>query len=75
MQLKEKLIAEIEQINDEELLNQLLRMINLESKADEIYHLNADEINAVNEGIAQLDQGRFISNEEVDRQALECLNK
>lgn len=75
MQLKEKLIAKIDQINDEELLNQILRMIDFEAKPGKIYHLNPYEFDAVNKGIEQLNQGEFITNDEADRQAITCLKK
>ncbi len=74
-QLKEKLIAKIDSTNDEELLHQLLRVLDLESKTDEYYSLSEDEENAVNEGIAQLDKGVFLSNEEANSQADQCLNR
>ncbi|MVN20095.1 hypothetical protein [Mucilaginibacter arboris] len=75
IELKEKLIAKIDSINNEELLNQLLRIIDLESKAHEVYDLSKEEAEAVNEGIAQLNKGMFISNEEANRQADQWLNR
>lgn len=68
IQLKEKLIAKIIITNDDELLRQLLRVLDLEAETNEYYSLNEDETEAVNEGIAQLDKGMFISNEEASRQ-------
>ncbi|MEX8547742.1 MAG: hypothetical protein V5804_09080 [Mucilaginibacter sp.] len=75
IQLKEKLIAKINSTNDDELLRQLLRVFNLESKTDECYSLSEKETDAVNEGIAQLDQGMFLSNEEANLQANQVLKK
>jgi len=75
IQLKEKLIAKIDSTTDEELLRQLLRVLDLESKTDEYYSLSEDEEKAINEGIAQLDKGVFLSNEEANHQADQCLNK
>jgi len=75
IQLKEKLIAKIGSINNDELLRQLLRVFDLESETDELYCLNKDEKEAVNEGIAQLDKGVFLSNEEANSQADQCLNR
>lgn len=37
--------------------------------------LSEDEEKAVNEGIAQLDKGLFLSNEEANRQGDQCLNR
>lgn len=75
IQLKEKLIAKIDSTNDDELLRQLLRVFDLEAKTDECYILSIEEKEAVNEGISQLENGNFLSNEEVNRQADRCLNK
>lgn len=75
IQLKEKLIAKIGSTNDDELLRQLLRVLDIESKTEELYFLNKAEEIAVKEGIAQLDQGKFLSNEEANKQAQQCLKK
>lgn len=74
-ELKEKLIAKIDNTNDEMLLHQLLQVMDLESKTDQLYVLSEDEAMAVNEGIAQLNKGMFISNEEANRHADKCINK
>lgn len=71
IQLKEKLIAEIGKTND----NELLCVFDLESKTDEFYNLSKEENEAVSEGIAQLENGKFLSNDEVNYQTDKCLNK
>ncbi len=71
IELKQKLTAKIGSTNDVELL----RVLDLESKTDEYYHLNSEEEKAVNEGISQLDRGVFLSNDEANRQADQCLKK
>jgi len=50
IQLKEKLISKISTIDNEELLNQISRLIDLEIKTDEVYELSFDETEAVKEG-------------------------
>ncbi len=75
IELKQKLTAKIGSTYDEELLHQLLRVMELESKTDEYYRLNSEEEKAVNEGISQLDRGVFLSNDEANRQADQCLKK
>ena len=42
---------------------------------DEIYELSPEEIEAINEGLAQLDNGQWITNEEANRRADELLGK
>ncbi len=45
----------------------------MESEINDRYKLSEDETRAVNEGIAQLNQGMFLSNEEANEQANQCL--
>jgi len=75
IELTGKLKAKIDSADDEDLLLQLLRLLDIESKTDELYFLSEAEEIAVKEGIAQLDQGVFLSNEEANSQADQCLNK
>ncbi|RYU87924.1 hypothetical protein EWM62_15640 [Mucilaginibacter terrigena] len=75
VELKEKLIAKIGTTNDEELLNQISRLVNLELFADEIYKLNPEEFEAVKEGIAQIESGLFVSEAEANRTIDKCLGR
>ena len=73
VELKEKLIEKINSTNNAELLAELLSLIDFESKTDEVYKLSAEEVEAVNEGMYQLKNGFFVSNEESNRRADEWL--
>ena len=64
IELREKLIARITNIDDEALLDQISDLIDFEYKANEVYELSPAEIEAVDEGIAQIKNGQWISNEE-----------
>jgi hypothetical protein len=48
IELKEKLIAKINITDDEELSDQHSRLIDLESKTDEVYEMSPAETDAVN---------------------------
>jgi len=74
-ELKEKLIAKISSIHDEELLHQISRIIDLELKIDEVYQLSPEEAKSVKEGLDQLDNGQWISNEEANKRADKWLKK
>jgi len=74
-ELKEKLIARINNTDDNELLNQISRLIDLEMQIDEVYKLSPDELNAVNEGIYQIDNGMFLTNEEANKIIDKCLGR
>ena len=65
-ELKEKLIATVTKTQDKRLLEDLYRIINLEDDSKGIYRLSEAEISAVNESVAGLDKGNFISNEDLD---------
>jgi hypothetical protein len=75
VELKEKLIAEINRINDEELLSNILRNVELEQELNEIYILSADERVAVREGIEQIKNGQFYTNDEANTIFNKCLGK
>jgi predicted transcriptional regulator len=75
IELKEKLIAEINRINDEELLSNILRNVELEQELNEIYILSADEKVAVREGIKQIESGQFYTNDEANTIFNKCLGK
>jgi predicted transcriptional regulator len=75
IELKEKLIAQINITDDEELLNQLSMVIDFESKINEVHEMSPGEIEAVNEGLEQIKNGQWISHEEANKQIDEWLKK
>ncbi len=66
MGTKEKIIAKINEIEDEKLLKEILSLINIESDLGEIYELTEEQKSAVNEGLSDFDNGRFYSQMEAD---------
>ncbi len=76
IELKEKLIAQINSINDEELLDSLAHTVELELAVNNgTYIMSADEIEAVKDGIEQIKNGQWISHEEATREINEWLKK
>ena len=71
---KQKLIASINNTDDENLLDQLLLAVNFEED-NSIYIMSPEEKEAVKEGLEQIERGEWITNEEADRRAEEWLNK
>jgi iron-sulfur cluster repair protein YtfE (RIC family) len=55
--IKEKLIDKIRNTEHEELLSQISRLVDFESQIENVYSLNQEELNAINEGIEQLNKG------------------
>lgn len=75
IELKEKLIAKINSTNDEELLDQISHVIDLEEQIDGFYKLSPDELNAVKDGIEQIESGFFFTNDEVNKLTDRCLGR
>ncbi|MES2429066.1 MAG: hypothetical protein V4560_18945 [Bacteroidota bacterium] len=75
VELKEKLIAQINSIEDEELLDHIADIIDVESKTEGVYVMSPEETNAVNEGLEQFKNGQWLSNEESNRRVEEWLKK
>jgi predicted transcriptional regulator len=75
IELKEKLIAKINDTDNEELLDHILDIIDIESNTEDVYKLSSEEIKAVEEGIAQIENGQFFTNEEANKIIDKCLGK
>jgi predicted transcriptional regulator len=74
IELKEKLIAKINSTDNEELLDHIADIIELES-ADSIYKLSPEEYKAVSDGIAQIEDGHFLTNEDANKIIDKCLGR
>jgi len=73
VEIREKLIEKIRNIEDEELLEHIPDLIDFES--NEMYEMRPGEIEAVEDGIKQIENGQSLSHEEVKRQTAEWLKK
>lgn len=71
IELKEKLIAKINDIDNEELLGHISDVIEFEENIADVYEITGEELEAVKEGLKQLDEGHYISHKE----AIERANK
>ena len=65
--LREKLIKRIRDIDNGEILNQIARLVHFEEKFDEVYIMSPEEIEAVEDGRRQIENGEWITNEEANR--------
>ena len=75
VELKEKLISEINNTENEVLLEDILQIIDFERDVQGVYVLSIEEAEAVDEGLEQIKNGHFISNEESNKRAEEWLKK
>jgi hypothetical protein len=74
-ELKKRLIGKIDQTDNNELLEEMYRLIANEETGDDIYELSVEQINAVEEGQLQYKNGRFLTEEQADKDIEEWLDK
>jgi len=75
-ELKEKLIAQINDTDNDELLSEISTMLYVESKsANGVYQMSEAEREAVEDGLNQIRNGQWISDEEANREIEEWLRK
>ena len=74
-EFKKNLIEKIKKIDNEDLLNDVNRLIDLETSNDDIYVLNEEEEQAIAEAENQIKNGRFLTNEEAKKDIAEWLKK
>jgi predicted transcriptional regulator len=75
VKLKEKLIKEIQNIEDENLLNEVYRLLEIEATELDVYKLDEEQISAVNEAREQISNGQFFTHEQAKKKIEEWLNK
>ena len=74
--LKDKIVSKIKSSKDEHLLNEVYRLIQLESEiSEEVYVLSNEQKTVIKEGIQQLDKGQYLTNEQANAQIEEWLKK
>ena len=63
--LKYRIISEIINSNDERVLNAVKSLLNIEDEVDFWDGLSGEDRAAIDEGLAQLDKGQYLSRESV----------
>ncbi len=69
--LKAELINSINNIEDIEYLKGLNQLV---KDKDEIYILSEEEEAAINEGLKDIEEGRFVTDEELNKEVTKWLN-
>jgi hypothetical protein len=75
IQLKNILIDKIYSISDEEFLLAIKKLMDCVDTSNKIYKLNNEQRNAVNEGKQQIKDGKYISNEDLQKEEDLWLNE
>ncbi len=74
-ELKLEIINKVSSINDELILEEIHRLIDLESGMDSIYRLSDEEKKAIEIGRKDIQEGRLYTSEQADTMIKEWLNK
>ena len=67
MKIKDKIIRRINSIEDRATLEEIYRLVSVESEVSEIYHFDPEEQLSVQRGIEDADAGRMISQEDSEK--------
>ena len=74
-ELRKRLIGKINQTDNNEILEEMYRLIVNEETDDRIYKLSDEQINAVEEAQEQFKNGQFLKSEQADKEIEEWLDK
>ncbi|UII25092.1 hypothetical protein LVD15_17480 [Fulvivirga maritima] len=67
MNVKEKIMHRLKDINDPQLLHELLKAVELEYEIEHVEELIIPEKKAIDEGFLDVEAGKLHSNEEASR--------
>lgn len=74
-ELKLQIINKITTIEDELILEEIFKMVDMESDMDSIYRLTVDERKAIDSGLKDIKENRVYSSEAADNMIKEWLKK
>jgi hypothetical protein len=75
IELRKRLIDKIQKTDNEDLLAEAFRLLDLESEDIEIYKLNNDQRKAITEARQQIKNGQFLTDEQSNKEIDEWLSK
>lgn len=74
-ELKLQIISKITSITDELILEEIYKLVNLESDMDALYRLTDSERSAIADGLKDVKEGRVYSSEAAENMLKEWLKK
>lgn len=75
IELRKRLIDKIQKTDNEDLLAEAYRLLELETEDIEIYKLNDNQRKAISEARQQINSGQFLTDEQSNREIDEWLSK
>jgi predicted transcriptional regulator len=74
-ELKLQIINKVTAITDELILEEIYKLVNIESEMDSIYRLTDTEKKAIDLGLTDIKEGRTYTSEQADKMIKEWLKK
>jgi predicted transcriptional regulator len=74
-ELKLQIITKVSSISDELILEEIYKLVNIESEMDSIYRLSDEEKKAIELGLKDIKEGRVYTSEQADNMIKEWLRK
>lgn len=74
-QMKQELIDKIKSIEDENVLEEVYRILKVGTGEQEMIILSSDQKDAINKGIKDIEDGNYLSDTEANREIEEWLKK
>ena len=75
IELRKRLIEKIQKTNNENLLEEAYRLLELETQDIEVYKLTDEQRKAINEARQQIKNGEFLTDEQANKEIDEWLKK
>ena len=75
IELRKRLIDKIQKTDNENLLEEAYRLLELETENIDVYKLTDDQRKAVNEGKQQIKDGKFLTDEQANKEIDGWLSK
>lgn len=75
VELRKKLIEKIQKTENEMLLEEAYRLLELETEDIEVYKLTEDQRKAISEGREQIKNGKFLTDDQANNEIDEWLSK
>ncbi|MDT0646669.1 hypothetical protein RM545_08200 [Zunongwangia sp. F260] len=74
MEIRKKLIKEIQLSNNEELLEELYHFLHRENKTEAVINLSREQQFAIEKSLNQVRHGQYLTNEEANEEIERWLN-
>ena len=75
IELRKRVIDKIQKTDNEDLLAEAYRLLELETEDIEIYKLNNDQRKAISEARQQIKSGQFLTDEQSNKEIDELLSR